>query len=369
MLRSFLKFLLTFTLVFLLCEGAARQFIALSHLPQGSSILLDSKFHLARQPYDTDKPTMLLLGDSYMNMAIYPELLAHRLGQSGLRPEIRNLANPGNNARMSLFFLKQAMAKGAHPKLVLLNLNPALFNPDQVWESETLFRRSYLGQCFYQPPTDWMGQLDCTLQKVSFLFRYRGVLKEQTSRFFTTISKADKLLRANPWGNKPHVYADISPGGWAPGYRIGAPPPAPKAASTPQPGLKPGERAEAGSDIESALPSPSPSRWDSEALRELQTYCQARNIPLVLVWFPDTQSEQGQPDSDHLAEKFAALAHEPHTRLINLRATRLGAESYYDDGHVNVLGALRLTEKLAGILKSEPYAPLLKAETQTVDQP
>lgn len=366
LLRRMGAFFLIFIIVFLMCEAWVRQLVSLGHMPQTSYIVLDTKLRIARQPYAADKNGILLLGDSLMNMAVYPELLSHRLNAAGFPSDIRNLANPGNNIRMNLFLLKQALKAGARPKLVILNLNPALFT-QRSWESEELFKHSYIGQCDYGNPTGFTARVDCGLQKNFFLFRYRGYLKNMATGFFTTITKADKNAMKNLWGDKPHVYSDVSPAGWGPGYRIQSEKDLTsherrRTADKTRKETTPGDvaaRQDDSADGNDAV------RWDDSAFRELRTYCRERKIPLLLIWFPAFRNPSlTEGKGDETADRFAGLADRRTTFFINLRNRRLSAENYYDNTHVNVLGAIRLTGELAGILQGSPYRDFLQGKPQ-----
>lgn len=344
--QQIIAFILSFLFLFLICEGFVRQAVDLSHAPQSAYVLTDAKFHLAKRSYKKEESTILLLGDSLMNMGIYSELLELRLEEAGYKAQVRNLGNPGSNIRMSLFLLKQAIQAGAQPRFVVFNLNPSLFNGKNSWESETALRSSYIGQCYYNPPTTFFKKLDCNLQKSFFLFRYRGFLKERALKSFTIMTKVDKNLRKNLWGDKPHVYHDISPQGWAPGYRIYFRPSV-QTVKTP---------------ISMQNTPAKLDDWDETAYRELKSYCNKQHIPLLLVWFPyhsDEASKAAQWEKS-LQQQFQALADNQGVWFMNMHGNRLKDAGYYDNDHVNVLGSIELTEQLAHTLLSTPaFKPIV----------
>jgi len=348
--RFFGLFLLSFVLVLLVAEIGTRFVVAKARPSISAYKLLDHKFYLASRPASkVDTKTILLVGDSYMNMAVYPELLSNVLHQQGIDSrDIRNLGVPGNSPTLSLFLLKQAM-KHTTPDLVVFSVSDAIFNGKQKWQAEERMHSHYFARCFYPENLDPLRQIECGIKKGSLFFRFQGFLKEQAVDLMNTVLQADKALKENPWGNKAHVYLETSPQGWSPGYRINR------------------VVNKATDDDEDNLPDKADDfRFNATALTPLINYCKAHHLPLVLVWFPYQPGHMVDgkltlPPTDRWVKtaEVQRLVNNNSRWFLDLRQTTHDPTHFYDSSHLNILGAIATTQALGQTLGRPPYRSLL----------
>jgi hypothetical protein len=348
----------------LLCvEGLSRWIVSTSYPEQSSSKVFDRKYYLAKAPVEQKKSSILLLGDSYMNMGLYPELLQKRLlEKAGIETDIRNLASPNNTPEMSLFLLKTAIASGIKPKIVIYNVSPTLFNKTRITNPEETpekaLSNSYIGKCLYQSPSHFSGQVECTLDRYSYFFRYRSYFKEQLSQWERPLFGVEKKLRRGPL-ESPHVESEISPGGWGPGYSI-------YTESQFQNNYKLTEE-----HVQQYTKTTGKTFvWTDKPFQKLQHYCQEQHIPLLLAWFPShplqkTYSQQLNRLEQHeqFETKMEALGHLPGIWFLNFHDSDADTDHYYNVSHLNILGAIELTNKVADVLLTPAFQSKFMAKT------
>lgn len=347
-------FITVIVVILMLCQAEAvcRLLVALAKPSESHVREFDHKLAIARAKPANGLPEVLFLGDSYTSRAVYPELLMNQLKEQGLPIEARNLASTSNTSQMSLFFLQTAIKAGWKPKVVVYGLSPRLFNHHYLEHgedtSQAQFEDSYVGRCQFHKPQG-LNRWQCQLEKSLYLVRYRKYWAEQLKQFPDIMNHPDRYLHDGGVGKAVH---EISPGGWSPGYLIYTP-----ADYTNKMAI---DGKDGPYNIKTAEKLFGQYQWDEQKFRELQAYCEKSNIPLLLVWYPENLVREPYYRYYHLSQKtfsarFATLTHPGKSWFIDFHNADTDPRHFYNTDHLNVLGAIKMTEKIAHILSQEPF--------------
>ena len=204
---------------FFIAEAAARLLVVLGKPVQSHALEFDRKYQLATAKASEGKPVVLVLGDSLIDFALYPELLSARLKEKGLDAEIRNLAVPGSTMEIGLFLLQAAVDKGIKPNLVIYDVHPRLYNRNYYLDEQNTnpeFTRSLTGRC-RKGQNNWPETVACFFKRNFYLVGYRGYLKDELLQLNETVLKPGNRLKFEP---SPYPKTEVSPAGWAPGYQV-----------------------------------------------------------------------------------------------------------------------------------------------------
>lgn len=344
----------------MLTEAAVRTAAYWAQAPQSYSKDFDIKYALARHSPKPGANTILLLGNSHIWHALYSELITHRLQKAGYSVDIRNLGVNGTTPKMNLFLLKSALKSGVRPKLVVYNVAPILLNheyyTDPTATPEQAFTKSYLGQCYFLPHSKLSEKWACTLKKNLQIVRYREWVLQQ----ITTLSQTCFLPANKP--SSPVLGAPLtesSPTGWSPAYEL-------VSGSFDSQFLAPRflNAVKNGKSL-------SNFHWDLSHLQELKDFCQKEHIPFVMLWLPEHPTMTkiykhfALPSMQNFRKQFQALSN-PSKQLwfIDLSESDTNPDHFYNPDHLNVLGALPISENFAQILLKDPYKQLLTPPSQ-----
>lgn len=344
LLRRLLVILVSVCATLAALEATARFLVVLGHPPQGLSRQFDRKLAQATLPPDGDKPVVFFMGTSLTSRAVYADLLAARLAEAGIDADVRNIACSATWPKDEVFLLKQAMEAGNKPSLVVCDLAPSALNIDRRYSTDYSpgLLDSYVGRSQVKQPHDVPGIVDQLLNRNSFLYAYRGYLKEQLAGLFDKVFSPGKELT-------PGVLAtvsaeeDVSPYGWAPAYRVAGPKGLKERVVVRDRQLKNIARRRVRADI---------ANYDWAA--PLQQFCSDNNIPLVFVWLPvHPVGEEFYRLHLNLSfqdceEAFLAAAKRSGSIVLDLHDSDTDPYHFVDFEHLNPAGAAQVTERIAG---------------------
>jgi hypothetical protein len=316
----------------------------------GKTSTFDRKFQLANTR-QTPVSDVLLLGDSLMYFGIYPELLDVLINSKHKKPfRSLNLATPSASVEMNLFLMKRFIHQNGRPKLVIYNFSPRVFNASKpIDRYDQAFQSSYYQRCFGFENFNQFNEVNCFFERNFALARYRNFLRDELEKIPRTWFQFDQRM-AFPEGDNPEL--EISAQGWAPAYSVHT--------------CQSLRRAFGDNDqVEDVFAKELGNyQWQTAQIQPLLTYCRQQNIPLVIVWLPeqplmDRYYRQIGLSQSALAEKMAILSEEKHFYFLDLSDEPIHQSGFSDLDHLNPLGSVKTTEKLAQILGQPPYQGLL----------
>jgi hypothetical protein len=340
---------------FIMAEMIVRTAVYWAQAPQSYSKEFDIKYALAQRAPLKDTNTILLLGNSHIWHALFPELITHQLKRADYSTEIRNLGVNGTTPEMNLFLLKKALKANVKPKLVVYNVAPILLNheyyADPSANPEQAFQKSYIGQCYFQTHLQATQKWSCILKKNIQLARYREWVLQQVmllsqSYFLPSNKPTAPVLGA--------AITENSPNGWSPAYELVSEPfdskfTAPEFLNA----VKNGK-------------SLSNFQWDLSHLEKMKTFCQEQHIPLLMIWLPEHPAMKtvyrhfGLPPMAAFKQQFHTLSYpEKQVWFLDFSESDTNSDHFYNPDHLNVLGALPLSQQFAKLLLEEPYKGLL----------
>lgn len=338
--RYFISMMASFVLCFTLAESITRGLVYFAQPSISGSKMLDHKFYLwqqaAKKVEKEPKQLVIFSGDSYTNMAIYPELINAELAEKGFNNITTfNAGIPGASPNLNLSLLQYMVAHYKKPNAIIFNVSNAVFNQQQHWSLDNLFNTSYLKRCVVSPTQPSLNNL-CPLEKHSLFLRFTGFWHTQLSDLFNIIFSAPKQINQNPWGNKPHVYTETSDLGWAPGYKL--------------------------FHDKTVLANPlNDEVWTAKHIEPFIKFCQQQNIPLVLIWLPNTPNPKLEV-LEQLAPIKKLLDTYPNTvRFLDLQHTVADNKNYYDNAHLNAKGAIIASTLITQKLTEQPFKYLLNS--------
>jgi hypothetical protein len=333
-----------------LLETGARLLVIQAKPLLGKTSTFDRKFQIANKK-QTPAPDVLLLGDSLMYFGIYPELL-DVLITSKRKKAFRslNLATPSASVKMNLFLMQRLIQQSGRPKLVIYNFSPRVFNGSKPVDSyDQAFQSSYYQRCFGLKNLNWIDNTHCFFERNFALARYRNFLSGELEKIPRTWFRFDQRMAFSE-GHNPEL--EISEQGWAPAYSV----------HTRQSlRLAFGDNDKVEDVFAKELGN---YQWQTDQIQPLLTYCRQQNIPLLMVWLPeqklmDRYYRQIGLSQSALAQKLALLSDEKHVYFLDLSDEPIHQSGFADLDHLNPLGAVKATEKLAQILDKAPYRGLL----------
>lgn len=329
-------------ITFVISEGLVRLLIVYAQPELSHAKEFDYKFQLAQRYAKENQPGILILGDSLIDFALYPELFAARLSNAGLNLGITNLAVPGNSYEHDLLLLKTAIAQGHKPVLVIVNAHLRLFNQSyyktQV-QNRKNFERSYLNRCLVGSKRSWNSTLRCELEKNIFLIRYRDFLKMELDTMPGTLLNPKKRMSVVP---NLFPKAEFSPDGWTPGYEIYSKQ-AFSAKFSSQAHFK-----QLATDLKEF-------HWTDLHFSRLADFCRKEKLPLMVVWLPEHPVNAQVYRAYGLSLKALTTSLDNTLKKeqviwVNLRDNFKSSEIYMDPEHVNPEGAILVTRQVADIV-------------------
>jgi hypothetical protein len=348
--KRFLQTALLILFNLFLAEIAARFLVVLAKPPETLAKSYDLKYQMAQRLPKTSKPTLLVMGDSLEEFGIYPEWLENRLRHAGYEASVQSFASPGNTPERSLFLLKTAIKAGYKPKLIIYDLHPRIFNQnfisDPVQTGEKPFSQTYVGHCLYRHQA---SAVQCALEKQFYLLRYRNYFKELFFSIPDDFSHVHRLVQQTNQRNL--IDTDISQAGWAPGYSV---------LDNAQ-FLQKYDQAKFYTKI---APDFDKFQWTEDAFAPFYHYCQSQKIPLVFVWLPEHPVTEKYYRYFHLSKgyfskAFSHYGERTHVPFLSLHDAFSEAENFHDPDHLNAVGAISLTQKLAERLQEKNYQSVL----------
>lgn len=362
-LKKAMTIFFVFIASLLLIEGVVRVVIVAAKPEAGLDNPIYQKYNVALQPKQNETASIILLGDSYMSLGIYPELLSHYLYQDGLKADVRNLAVPATKPNnLGVFFLKTLKKQDIKPNLVVVGISRQLFD-ERIFKNhiekqqapEFALKQSYLGQCVFNTEKDWYKQFMCNLSEVSYLVRYQGFLTQQLHNLPNIIFKTGDVVQ---YRSNKIPYVEISSKGWSPAFNIY------NQQSYEQTVLQPVQQSFDASKEHLFV-------WTDEAIKPLMDYCKTNKINVLLMFMPEhpwhvkkhirnKQHVKTQLTEEALSNRFKVYADQYEAGYVDFHDWQADASQYFDDTHLNTLGAFALTEKLSDLLTQPSYRQWLK---------
>ena len=334
----------------LLAEGFARLLVMTGNPPQSFTGSYDQKAWLAQSPLEKNKPAIFVMGDSLTLMAVYSEWMTRKLENEGYHYQVRNLGSLGNTPYLSTVLLEMALKKKRRPSLVLFNINHRHFNRHYYRESEHwqvnegAFRKSYMGECMVGKHHSWLQNVDCGVKQVSYLARYQAAIQDDIKRL-PALFLDPKTVLPPGYFNLPFVQNEPSKSGWGPAYPVF--------------NQQEFTQSLAGWTPEKLkLPENNAYTWDESEFLAFYRVCQKNHIPLALVWLPEPTEmkdyyQLNGLQVDSLVANTAAMGIRLNLPFLNFRTSDRDVSHYIDRNHLNVMGALTLTERLAQRLEQD----------------
>lgn len=322
-------------------EIAARIIIGMTHFNHYGTAEMDLKYELAVNP-PTDAPTIFFMGSSHTARAVFADLVERRLRDARLDVNVRNLGSPDSYTGDQLFLLKTAVDHGAKPAAVVYEVLPLLIDTTAS-PYAPIFSRSPEGQLI--APMNRPSMLKRFLLNNSYLVRYRVPLYKLCRKIPRMIfAPAIDYRVKEPFGE----HSECTPGGWLLALKE-------KALYEAQ---KP-TVVDRYYQLRSILTDKAEldGKPTYEILDTIRDYCSLNKIPLLLVDYPIDErlraytEEQLHTSRQELRRRMQSLATQWKCELIDLEDNF--NQSYFADcDHVNVLGAIDLSERLAaGLLQ------------------
>lgn len=155
-------------------------------------------FQFTRRAIDTGKANtdLLVLGDSVLKLGLQPKVLQERLGLTSY-----NLAHSGGQAPDTYFALRQALARGARPKAILIDCNPFLLQCAPFTRARETAELRTLYDCLELGWLGWDGGHLGTQLMAKLLpsYRYRETIGGEICA---------------KWMGRPRLQADLPPRFW-----------------------------------------------------------------------------------------------------------------------------------------------------------
>ncbi len=284
------------------------------------------KARLAEYP---GRPLWLVLGSSHVHDALAPEALPEKIND-GKSPLLFNFGSSGADLFYQLVCLRRLLAEGIKPGRVGLEFDPML-NGDY---SEFAGNPALI-------PRARRDELDDFLANSKDPAALRGTwLDSRWNPFFEYGMRAPGqalVLRLVPFLSR----LEDRPGskwGW---YQVAAPHPSKEKFEAMLP------KKESPDVIRPPL-MPNADR----ALRGMIALCEQKGIAVFLLRTPEAEGarESHSPKSETDVQQYLdALARDHHVQIIDTRAWMTDDE-FFDPHHLDATGAVRFTQKLAGIL-------------------
>lgn len=344
------------TLLEMLCRLVA----VYGNFPESYALkAFERKYEQAAALSRKQAPDVILLGDSQMDFDLYPELLSrHFFETTQARIRTVNLASPSATPTMSLALLRKVIASGAHPKLLVMNVNVRHFdreilnNPSKTIEGN--LSKSYLGQCRLQKPSEFSAQIRCGLSRNLYMVRYRNQLKDllmQTDKLFLSPDK----LQATARPHEIYPAAEVSPNGWAPGYSM----PVDETDFLAFSRSRSGRSTGAGKNYQ----------WQETNMQAILDYCRSQNIKLVLIFLPlhKVQAPNMAIQPDLFSARVARFSQQNHVTYLDWHHLYSDYKPFLDGDHLNVVGAIDLTRKLSEFIGQQAESGLA-SKLSTINQ-
>jgi hypothetical protein len=346
-------------LTFLSAEGVARLLVSLAIPAQSHGKDFDAKYYLAKRKLDEKKPILSIVGNSLSDWGIYSEFLASEIKNKGYDIQVQNFSAEGNTTEQNIFLLKTSIKAGSRPNLVLYSLHPAHFSKaflkaeSKPVESTLLFEKSYIGGCLYPEKSSWQQKFRCFFKKSSYLYRYRGFLKNELAALPDILRSPEKRLKLD-FRDRPTV--EVSPGGWRPVYTVFTEREFAQKYKQPPEHL----RLEYFDHIQ----------WTDETLIKMAAFCKREKIPLVAIWLPQHPSVKQYYAKHHISQeyflvRFKSLSESLGIRFMDFHQAFPDSDKFYSPDHLNTLGAISFTQQLADRLAEDAvFKKALQAEVQ-----
>lgn len=272
------------------------------------------------------QPALIFLGSSYTESAVYSELLSGQLRQAGYAVDVKNLAMTGEGAspNVQLKLLKAAVESGTKPIAVFYDVSP-LFG-------------------FLVNSHSRIPDTNVPVYLLAYRARYGELLRSLPQIILAphTVTAAGFLAKRQT----------TSPDGWLPRSNV-------VNSETLQSSLMLRRKL---------IESHQMSRKFYEVLSDVKQFCDSKQIPFVLVWYPTMpQSDALYANLGVTSDNFYALMNDAvniwHVRFMNLHGA-LNSLNFADCEHLNTAGADRVTSKISQTLMSDGFVDMLSGAHQ-----
>lgn len=345
--RKIVVSVIALAIALLVLEGAARFIVVAAHPAQFSTREFDIKHSLALQKPRNAAGTVYFLGSSYTSRAIYADLIEYRLYERGKHTKIRNLASMGSFPMDNLYLLKTAVESGNKPTAVVCEFVPVALNASTRFSHDysDAFKTSYAGRIVAHKRSDnFFKESWFQLEKHSYLVRYRSFIRELLCQLPQILFDSENGLRPQ-FDHKVRELSSV--GGWVPDH-------------TPSPFGDPVLAAKGRLNFLKSMTyfdESKSQRMDYRIIDSIGSYCKEQNIPLILLWLP-TSSEfrrlsaetLGISDAE-LVGKFRSFDDGKGTLVWDMNNVN-DKSIFVDPDHLNVRGAIQLSEKLVDKIES-----------------
>ena len=227
-ISALIQVILGIVLVLVTTELISRGLRAYSMLASGYSRLYEAKYELMMHTPDRGKPTLIIIGDSFMYYAFYPELMKAALRHQGMDVDIINLATQGVSMAEQGALMRIAATRFKHPiffvGVSLANTNIGCRKKIYLPIGDTMVdlnhrTPNFLTQCIVAPQSSrsWGQNTYCTLGHISHFVRFLLVLIDLVLQPYL-INYAPDLRRRDRFSMQQHL--KMSPlGGGIQAYR------------------------------------------------------------------------------------------------------------------------------------------------------
>lgn len=344
-------------LTFLMFEAATRVLYCLNPPLESYNANFDLKAHMAEQKLSDAEHSIVFLGDSLTERAVYPEYLQMLLREKGIKTDITNLATGAASPQIALDMLQHRVKKQGKPSLVVINVTFRWFH--QYWQTRLVkgknsnqsMQNSYMGQCEFNSKKSLFEKVLCSIKKNSLLVRHPELVRDFIYKY------PSYLLGTNDAMNAYREDLAKLPfnRGWVPNRKI--------MLSSAEYQKFISEQKEEFLHFEKLFPDVNKKDWYTEQYIEpLIKYCRQNNIAFIMTMFPEApvMAESFYPNVLHVSKQklismMKQYLHGQGVMVWDFNQTPKFANIRYfaDSVHFNVLGAIAYNEQLSQLIYQE----------------
>lgn len=337
---------LSVLLTLLVCECVARVLVYAIGPNEGKDRCYDAKLQVARAVGKSSNPTLIFTGNSIASQGIYADLIEYRLKKNGFNLDVVNLATSGSELREKLFLLRTACQSNA-PRIVIFQLSQTELDKDFFVMSDASkeFEQTYIYNDLYKPPLNGFDAARIWLNKHSYLAKYSKLWCYMIQTALPAIENPEQYK-----GGAVHLNVkECSKNGWSAAYTF---------SSEKEMDMY----AVAGWNSIVQKTGNLPERkwlWNFEKLQSVKTFCAERKLPLYYVWLPELSSHTTTWSYKNFTVEACLngvrnwLGKDSST-LIDMHDSDPDVSHYQIWNHMNALGAVNTSEKLAQRLSDLP---------------
>lgn len=344
---SLLRAVWIIALTLLSCELIARFIVFVGKPASSENAQHDIKYLVART-LSVDEDNVVLLGDSLMKQGLYPEEITAKLQIINPLIRVTNLAISGgsqNDAVSYLEYLRQN--KKIKPKLAVYDFE-VMLTGYKTAERDFDFHRdkSYLFNSVLRKPENLLETIAELPSRFSYLIRQRGSLKHFALDFFSLLARPKVFQDKSFFSLKDVSDTDSSVSGMSPHHRVTA-------------NIDMGEQQRRINSNFDHSPKSGHFNYNPKPYSIISDYCQAHQIPLILVWLPHQSSVyqafwyKAPYTEPWFKEQFANYSKQPFIYPVYLN-TLPDVNFYYSDyHHLNTLGCVAASDRFAEALSGK----------------